>query len=205
MSYDPSKVAFIDTETTGLDPEHHVVWEIAVIVDGEEHVWQERLPRDWTAPGDQPAWATVDPWVVENTGIRERYNHETALHLADSMDRLVELTRGRHLVGACPWFDSERLHRTLLALAAYRGPEARQLPWHYHLIDVENLVVGYMRGQYSDEPDEAGPTKSDLPWKSEDLSRYVGVEPDDFKPKHSALADARWAKAMFEAVMGGPE
>ena len=33
MTYDPSQVAFIDTETTGLDPEDDYIWEIAVIVD----------------------------------------------------------------------------------------------------------------------------------------------------------------------------
>lgn len=41
-----------------------------------------------------------------------------------------------------------------------------------------------------------------LPWDSRALSLYVGVNPDDFKPAHSALTDARWAKACFEAVMG---
>ena len=50
MSYDQSQVAFIDTETGGLDPEDHPVWEIAVIVDGEEYVWQQKIPnwKQWT-------------------------------------------------------------------------------------------------------------------------------------------------------------
>ena len=39
------------------------------------------------------------------------------------------------------------------------------------------------------------------PWDSDALSRAVGVNPDDFD-RHTALGDARWAKAMYEAVMG---
>jgi hypothetical protein len=30
------------------------------------------------------------------------------------------------------------------------------------------------------------------------------VDPADFEPKHSALADARWAKALYEKIMGPP-
>ena len=41
-------VAFVDTETTGLDPERNPIWEIAVIIgdgpDAGEHVWQQQLP-----------------------------------------------------------------------------------------------------------------------------------------------------------------
>jgi hypothetical protein len=193
MSYDAEKVAFIDTETTGLDPERHAVWEIAVIVNGEEHCWQQFLTRKQRQGADQ--------WVRENTRFDSDYESSTALALTDSLERLGELTRGRHLVGACPWFDSERLHRAWLnAFGAF----SRALPWHYHLIDIENLVVGYMRGQYSDQPDTEGPTKWDLPWTSDDLSRFVGVDPADYEPKHSALTDARWAEAVFEAVMGRP-
>lgn len=43
-----SGVAFVDTETTGLDSDRCPIWEIAVIVpDGPhegEHVWTQRLP-----------------------------------------------------------------------------------------------------------------------------------------------------------------
>jgi hypothetical protein len=31
----------------------------------------------------------------------------------------------------------------------------------------------------------------------------MSYDPDQFD-RHTALGDARWAKAMFEAVMGGP-
>src|SRR3954453_3769128 len=104
MSYDPSKVAFIDTETTGLDPEWHHVWEVAVIVDDVEHVWQQRIPG--YLPGSPLVAPLVDPWVLEHTGIRERYDHAAAMHPRDSVEWFAMFTQDRHLVGACPWFDS---------------------------------------------------------------------------------------------------
>lgn len=36
-----NNVAFVDTETTGLDPDRHKIWEVALITpNGDEHVWQ---------------------------------------------------------------------------------------------------------------------------------------------------------------------
>jgi hypothetical protein len=212
MSYDASKVAFCDTETTGLDPERHQVWEVAVIVDGTEHVWQQYL---WQPSQAEPDWSGVDPWVLDNTGIRERYDHASAVTWQETALNLRDLVTGRHLVGACPWFDSERLHRIWLRYAGMWRPDepgapGRAHPWHYHLIDVETLIVGYVQSEEQGwgltddlEPTRLDDVHHDFPWDSEDLSRWVGVEPNDFD-RHTALGDARWAKACFEAVMGAP-
>lgn len=194
MSYDQTQVAFIDTETTGLDPEYHVVWEIAVITDGNERVWQQKVGKSGMANADRDA--------MEMTRFHERYGNLIALDPNESVALFNQLTGGRHLVGACPWFDSERLHRLHRSvLPHYDGGFhdqllARRHPWHYHLIDVETLAVGYLTGKAD--------IWASLPWKSEGLSRAVGVEPNLFD-RHTALGDARWAKAMFEAIMGAPE
>lgn len=205
MTYDQTKVAFVDTETEGLDPGMHGIWEIAVIVDGEEHCWQQRL---WPDPSPlsffglefastraiferQVEAGAIDQWVLDNTGLADRYDHATALDPGASIERFVELTRGRHLVGACPWFDSERLHRLVRGYLP-----SRDLPWHYHLIDVETLVVGATRMTTGDD--------MALPWSSDELSERAGVTPLPPEERHTALADARWAKAIFERVMGGP-
>lgn len=173
-------VAFVDIETTGLHPELDHVWQIAVIVDGEEHCWTQWFAgREWRA--------SVSQWVLENTRIATDYNPATATPPRRSIDRFVELTRGRHLVGACPWFDSERLHK----IWRLYEPRDWELPWHYHLIDVEALAVGYLAAKGE---------KVEVPWKSHALTERVGVT-TPVEDEHTALGDARWAKRVYEAVI----
>jgi hypothetical protein len=76
--------------------------------------------------------------------------------------------------------------------------------WHYHLVDVEALAVGYLHGRHSDVilPDE-GYARISPPWKSDDLSRAVGVEPATDDERHTALGDARWAMRLYDAITGG--
>ena len=214
MGYDSSKIAFLDTETLGLDPEQDQIWEVAVIVDGVEHVWQHVIPHwhDSGIPGVPPMKDVLDPWIVENTGILDRYDHDTAIPASDGIHRLIDLVDGRHIVGACPWFDLRRLHDLQLFHDGTPSDMGRLERWHYHYIDVENLAVGYLTAQYqmlvdyNGDPGHAAKAyyAAALPWKSTDLSRALGVNPDNFQPKHTALADARWAKAMYEAMFGDP-
>ena len=223
------QVAFIDTETCGLDPVRNPVWEVAVIVDDVEHVWQQKLPlttkagvldpSQWWQPAAQPSTASdlglpchdtrpplatrytwVSTWVTENTGITERYVHDDALHPGDSIYRFADLVRGRHLVGAVPSFDAERL-----GVLARRHIDPIDLPWHYHLIDVETLAVGFLCGLGALLTDYRRPSwwkLRELPWHSDELSRGVGVQPPAPDERHTALADARWAKRLYEAVLG---
>ena len=212
-----SHVAFVDCETTGLDPDRNPVWEIAVIVDGVEHCWTQVIPlAPLVGVPDYPVWTPeganrgfgiriiedgarepvpifghyISRWVLENTGIRDRYDHGTALWPSESIEKFATLVDGRHLVGAVPSFDEERLRRQYRD----RGHALEtQFPWHYHLIDVEALMVGWLlsRGHIVD-----------LPWKSDDLSRKFGIEPPSGDDRHSALGDARWAKAIHEKILG---
>jgi hypothetical protein len=79
--------------------------------------------------------------------------------------------------------------------------------WHYHLIDVEALAVGYLYGR--DREKEAQDDLGDwqamgvpLPWDSDDLSRACGVEPPGEHERHTALGDARWAMRLYDAITG---
>lgn len=200
-------LAFLDTETVMLEPGPDVLWEVGVITRDPGRADQEWLFQL------RPNMAKADPESLRISRFQERYLLEgkrcqaLAWHpfddpgkrpaqltygaLAYSLDVLL---RGRHVVGSVPNFDTERLSaflRKQLKSPAYRDP------WHYHLIDVENLVVGYLAGH-------PGPDAPTPPWSSEDLSRAVGVQPpEDDKDRHTALGDARWARAVYDAVMGG--
>jgi hypothetical protein len=185
MNFGP--VAFIDTETTGLHPVLNPVWEIAVIVDDVEHNWQVRLPRDLPI-GDGLDVPHMTEWVLENTRWCDVYDDATALHPQVSARKFADLVDGRHLVGAVPSFDEERLRAMH---AKYVSGQATSFPWHYHLIDVEAMAVGYLAARGVATP---------LPWKSHDLSAALGVVMP-VEDEHTALGDARWAKALYEAMV----
>jgi oligoribonuclease (3'-5' exoribonuclease) len=188
-----SGLAFVDIETTGLDPYRHEPWEVGLIVDDVEYRWQ--LPIDIDE---------ADPIALDISGYHERRlrnvdfekgmtyridanGHLTERQVLDWAGEFAALTSGRHLVGAVVSFDEERLRKLLLEQAVMPA-------WHYHLIDIEALMVGFLAARYVPVP---------LPWKSKQLSRLVGVNPDSFAA-HTALGDARWAKACWEAVTHWP-
>lgn len=179
-------VCFVDTETTALDRDVRQIWEVALITpDGAETLW--RLPVDL---------AEADPMSLGINGFHDRYPYwhtpeeERPAILRDFAQHFAALTRDLHLAGACVHFDEH----TLWDLLRANG----ECPmWHYHIIDVEALAAGWLRWQ----SDQAKRVFAQPPWKSTDLSLAVGVNPDSFA-RHSAMGDARWAKAIYEAVMG---
>jgi hypothetical protein len=82
---------------------------------------------------------------------------------------------------------------------------------HYHLCDVENLAVGWLSAYaaYLERDGTVAEHALDRaaelrriaapPWNSDELSRAVGVEPDEDE-RHTALGDAKWARAIYDAV-----
>lgn len=185
---------YVDTETTGLDPDVHEIWECALIVEGpkgpQEHHWF--LPVDL---------GRADPFGLAVGQFYERYPDKRCYpEIPGKITPLDEFayefsmrTRGLHMIGAVISFDDKRLEKLLRW--------NKQLPgWHYHIFDVEAAAVGWCRGKGIDLE---GALKDDgSSWDSTKLSRLVGVDPDDFLPKHTALSDARWARAMYNATVG---
>lgn len=173
-------IAFVDTETFGLNPDVHPIWEIAVIRGDEEHCWQV-----WRSVSQL---ALADTEALTINGFHDRVGTLELLTPLESIERFVQLTDGCHLAGAVVSFDEERIRREYVDLLGHPG----RFPWHYHLIDVEAMAVGALTA--------LGQTVS-LPWNSDDLGDRLGVPAEP--GRHSALADARWAKAIYEAC-GGP-
>lgn len=237
------RLVFIDTETTGLDPDRHEIWEVGVVVREEpseeertaasrvgKTIDTERAEYLWQLPVDL---SRADPIALNigrffdrrgPTGTTSYFPGLDAFDQSGEIsqtgqtigpkvvhpgnmpwwcDQFARLTWGAHLVGAVVSFDADRLARLLRKNFACGG-------WHYHLIDVEALAVGFAIGRchgmavagditrYGGAVDAAHLART-LPWDSSGLSRAVGVDPDQFD-KHTALGDARWAEAVYDAV-----
>ena len=184
-----SNVCFVDTETTGLDPDLHQIWEVGIILpDGYEGRWF--LPVDL---------GRADPYALKVGRFHERHPHgydfkhnddEYVSEVRSFCRDFAEYTRGMHLAGAVISFDEERLRRLLRANGAC--PE-----WHYHLIDVEALAAGYLSNGF----DHPGDAPHRPPWDSNELSQCIGVNPEDFD-RHTALGDCHWAKAIYDKTLG---
>lgn len=180
------QVVFLDTETTGLDPERHKIWEVGLIYwqDGEwkeyhafvSHSIREIKEFDVTLE-------FADPFALNIGKFWERYDELDAVDWRVMIDEVLALTAGKHLVGAVVSFDEERLRR--YALRACFVPR-----WHYHIIDIEAMAVGYVL-----------PEKVELPWKSERLYELLGLPKVSEEDKHTALGDARQVKLAFERMV----
>jgi DNA polymerase III epsilon subunit-like protein len=178
----------VDIESTGLTPGVHHPWEVALVTDdGQEFEW---LIEDVKL-------STAEPKALEVGGFYERWD----LHGADKTPAAVvarqvaKHTAGRHLVGVNPAFDAAFLN--VLLRHNNRSPA-----WHYSVIDCKAMAAGWLHGRYAgrDLTDEDGSpawVSIDLPWRSDELSRWCGVEPPGDDVRHTALADADWAARWY--------
>jgi hypothetical protein len=193
-------ICAIDTETDGIHPGRKP-WEIAMIrrePDGTQREVSFFVEIDLS---------TADPFGLKVGRFYERHPlgrvlsglddnnpvaswaHPHFKNLHEAAFLVAEYTHGAHIVGAVPNFDTEIFDRMLR--------EQKLAPaWHYHLIDVENLAIGYLRAQGVD--DQVLP----LPWKSDDLMAALGIQPPAEEERHTALGDARWAMRTYDKVMG---
>lgn len=187
-----SDIVFLDTETLGV----HIdapIWELAAIrrnfaEDGsfkehELHIFIHHYSLPWlTGPDALPEQFAAD--------YRKRFKAGSAYGKSGAAEVIAGFLAGRpHIVGAVPNFDTERISHQLLRPAHIPDP------WHYHLIDVENLAAGYLVGRGVDEFCRP-------PWDSNELSRTIGVDPGQYE-RHTAMGDVLWVRAQYDAMMGG--
>lgn len=204
-------LCFLDTETDGIHPGRQA-WDVAMI------------RRDDTGERTLSFYvelnlSTADPFGL-NVGrfydrhpmgqflaghrskqplpLADAYNPDfdyTDLYLSPwtAAQAVARWTHGAHIVGAVPNFDTE----TLAALLRERGLTPA---WHYHLIDVEALAVGFLHGVHRSTEWEPTALPA-LPWESDGLSRALGVDPPSEDERHTALGDARWAMRLYDAIV----
>lgn len=187
-------IVFLDTETTGLHPDRRA-WEIAMIRRDDAG---ERETLIQVADVDL---STAEPKGLQIGGFYERHQQFRPQPRGPEDDSPADLmteqqcawhierfTRGAHIVGAVPDFDA----RTLDPMLRRHG----HIPaWHYHLVDVEAMAVGWLAGQ--------GHTWVSPPWRSDELSRACHVDPPNDEDRHTAMGDARWVMRWYDAMTSG--
>lgn len=215
-------IVFLDTETTGLTHDRRP-WDIGMIrrepdgtqreitlfisdvnLSGAELIglrighFYDRHPLYRAANGgafdpEQDDAHHLDPWHVR----KMLADGECLVSEPRAAEIVERWTRGAHVVGSVPNFDTE-------CLAAMLRRHGLCPAWHYHLIDVEPLAIGWLRGLMSADgyADKSFCTDIDTepPWKSDDISRACGVEPPGDDERHTALGDARWAMRLYDQI-----
>lgn len=182
-----TRLAFVDTETTGLG-EHHEIWEIGVIIrdlNGDtEYEWQ--LPV---------RLCTAEPKALEINRYHERASEAKQLPKAKVAEKFADLTRNAVLVANNPTFDVPRLAKLLR--------QNGQCPmWHYHPVDVRDMSVGYMlrdlRGREITAQEFSALGEFGR-WSGSKVAEALGirVNPD---VEHTALGDARVVRDLWDLV-----
>lgn len=222
----PSKIAFIDTETTGLS---HLSrpWEIAVVLRESEPAPPPDLPQ-----ADQ-RFASVK--VTETEYLRQvHYDYVTlpegtdpeALVIGRFHERAVAFQKGADQfwaldklgvdVGSGSEFAIARwLHKllqgaTLVGVGVHYDAEVlgRMFlrhgldwqPWHYDIRDLKTMTRGFLLCQFEYEA-AVDLDRDAYQWGSSDqLAAWMGVQPPTDEERHTALGDARWARRWFDAL-----
>lgn len=187
-------IVYVDTETTGLNPETRLPWEIAMIrSDGRECLIQiTDVDLTYADPKALEFGRFYERHCTKGSGSVSTMPDRESLHLMNEVGAagLVErFTRGCHLVGVNPAFDADVLGRMLTRYKL-------QSTWNYHLIDLVAMSAGWLLGN----PD----SRSDMtpPWRSYRLSAWCDVAPPEEDEAHTAMGDARWAQRWYERLMG---
>jgi hypothetical protein len=181
---------FLDTETTGLDPDGGLdeIWEVAAIKRGTGLMPSVDRLHLFVEHDVEKAMRLPEPFLSDYL---KRYDPALAVSRKRASVLLNELFarephEARHqLVGAVPDFDTAGL-RQLMFVARSKSP------WHYHITDVETLIVGYLAGRG---------VKVEFPYDSDDLSLMIGIDAQHFV-RHTAMGDVEWTIANYDRLMG---
>lgn len=186
-----TRIVFTDTETTGLNPSYHDVWEVAVVHQRsssaeDTKVLYQILPNNLRLASEE---------ALQISGFYERFKvpegHQAAridpdtgsvhpMRFADVQRRLIRQFKGAVMVANNVTFDAMFLRRLI-----------QTEPWHYRPIDIIAMAATHL-GLL---------TPGDLPWRSEEVSRKLGVEPPAKGGRHTAMGDALWVRDMWDALV----
>ena len=202
---------FNDNETTGLDFINDEVWQVHFLAarTGETRAFDsftrlithdtekmKKLPEKFQKIHSD-IWSNPD-----YTGL-VRTPFATMKEFLEWRESIANEGEKAHFIAANPTFDSIMLmNNQIIPFSVFY-----QI-FDYHLIDIEALALGWLRHQelnlsWSVPSVEAlTPRESFLPFKSDDLSKALGIYNEDAH-KHDAISDVDWLVAMWKAMNGG--
>lgn len=164
------RYAFLDIETSGLNPVLHEPIEVAYILEPDEVTVGVSLPFHED---------TADPMALEVNG----YGKRPFLPMMDSFTFAKKLhgdLRDRIIVGNNVQFDMNFLREFLSRVSPLLLPT-----WQHHVVDLKAIAGGAL----GLEP----------PWKTNELCELLSVDPPG-KEAHTALGDARWNLMFYKGI-----
>lgn len=168
--------AFLDIETSGLDPFEHEIIEVAYLLERADVLGARTVQFSLLFDHSKAETMALE---VNGWGTREfapliKDHREAAAKLAfDLKDAII--------VGNAVHFDTEFITHFIRRYA----PALDSRPWDHRLVDLKSLAAGRIRI----DPAELN---------SDAIGRHFGVPlPRD---AHSALADARWNRELYHAM-----
>ena len=201
-------LVFIDTETTGTHPGRRP-WEIAMIrrEDGIDTRIVIQI-EDIDLSNAEPKGLEVGGFYNRHRNYAPKAEWQDGVYFYNEAIASIYVekwTRGAHLVGVGPAFDAATLDAMLR--------RHKLIPaWHYHVIDVSAMGLGYLRGladhghsslTCQDSPNCAAAETIAPPYKSDQVAAACGVRPLPEHLRHTALGDATWAMEWYDTIIGG--
>lgn len=205
-----AEIVFADTETNGLRHDARP-WEVGFITRDDDGLEQRYR---WFVANFSPADA--DPTALQMSGFYDRHpyailrpgslsmqaeldaftadadlpdldmpTHTKIMVESDLALAFEQLSRGRVLVACNPAYDVPVLTRMLIRSGI--APT-----WHYRPVCATTEAAGYLRGR--------GVDVGEPPYVNAEIGRLLGVERDQFGKVHTALSDAYYARALYDAT-----
>ena len=193
----PKRLLFLDTETTGLDPEVHEPYELSwalADVDFEAGELRVRYAQDVFIELTYKTPYIYAPELQEALEVgrfHERYEPDRAVQLIDAFAQIVMAVADKqadtYLTGFNPRFDEDMIVANL-------GLKASDMPWSHRRWDLTPMIGGF---------DAGGPFSSGVgPWTpTRELAAIVGVDTDMYE-RHTAKGDVAITVAVLAQMWG---
>lgn len=167
--------AFIDIETTGLDPNKHEIWEIACLLrmpDGKEETCSYFL--------DLHHQETASSEALILSGFHDRYPAGNSIPIDTAFELFKNFTKNAAIFGLNPCFDIGFLRATAIREKIIFQPE-----WFYTIVDIKSFAAGALG---------ISPLIS-----SNKLAERLGVRTER-ADRHSALGDCYYSAEIYDAA-----